>query len=78
MGDIFPATCSLLLISTLVFISFLTKLVLLRRKNKVVIRSKYKLPPGRRGWPIVGDSFSWYNAVASSHPPQFVEEQAKR
>ncbi|KAL0318711.1 UNVERIFIED_CONTAM: Abietadienol/abietadienal oxidase [Sesamum angustifolium] len=37
-----------------------------------------KLPPGRRGWPIVGDSISWYNAVASSHPPSFVEQQVQR
>ncbi|BBG96373.1 Cytochrome P450 superfamily protein, partial [Prunus dulcis] len=58
-------------------ICFLAKLI--RRRNKVVIRrSTYKLPPGRRGWPIVGDSFSWYNAVASSHPPHFVEQQVKR
>ncbi|KAJ4964938.1 hypothetical protein NE237_016787 [Protea cynaroides] len=37
-----------------------------------------KLPPGRRGWPLIGDSFGWYNAVASSHPPRFVEDQVKR
>ncbi|XP_020548064.1 abietadienol/abietadienal oxidase isoform X1 [Sesamum indicum] len=37
-----------------------------------------KLPPGRRGWPIVGDSISWYNAVASPHPPSFVEQQVER
>ncbi|PIA35353.1 hypothetical protein AQUCO_03500027v1, partial [Aquilegia coerulea] len=35
-------------------------------------------PPGRRGWPVVGDSINWYNAVAGSHPPRFVEEQVKR
>ncbi|KAL1356236.1 hypothetical protein HN51_008235 [Arachis hypogaea] len=41
-------------------------------------RSKLRLPPGRRGWPLIGDSINWYNAVASSHPPQFVEEMVKR
>lgn len=43
-----------------------------------MVKGAYKLPPGRRGWPVIGDSFNWYNAVASSHPPQFVEEQVKR
>ncbi|KAL1541899.1 abietadienol/abietadienal oxidase-like [Salvia divinorum] len=41
-------------------------------------RSKGKLPPGGRGWPVVGDSISWYNAVASSHPPAFVHQQVRR
>lgn len=46
----------------------------LRKEDK----SKCRLPPGRRGWPLIGDSINWYNAVASSHPPQFVEEMVKR
>lgn len=46
----------------------------LRKEHK----SKYRLPPGRRGWPLIGDSINWYNAVASSHPPQFVEEMVQR
>ncbi|KAH6809336.1 Cytochrome P450 superfamily protein [Perilla frutescens var. frutescens] len=37
-----------------------------------------KLPPGGRGWLIVGHSISWYNAVASSHPPTFVHQQVQR
>ncbi|KAJ1383013.1 Cytochrome P450 [Sesbania bispinosa] len=40
-------------------------------------KSKCRLPPGRRGWPLIGDSINWYNAVASSHPPQFVEEMVQ-
>ncbi|ONI09574.1 hypothetical protein PRUPE_5G245500 [Prunus persica] len=77
VGDFFTASSLLLISTTLLFICFLAKLI--RRRNRVVIRrSTYKLPPGRRGWPIVGDSFSWYNAVASSHPPHFVEQQVKR
>ncbi|PON53604.1 Cytochrome P [Trema orientale] len=63
-------------ITTLFFLLFLAKF--LRNKNKNVPKTSYKLPPGRRGWPLIGDSFSWYNAVASSHPPRFVEEQVKR
>lgn len=38
----------------------------------------YRFPPGRRSWPVIGDSFNWYSAVASSHPPKYVEEQVKR
>ncbi|KAL7588287.1 hypothetical protein Lser_V15G40473 [Lactuca serriola] len=41
-------------------------------------RNKGKLPPGGRGWPIVGDSISWYNSVASSHPATFVQQQVLR
>ncbi|XP_071688756.1 abietadienol/abietadienal oxidase [Rutidosis leptorrhynchoides] len=39
---------------------------------------KSKLPPGGRGWPIVGDSISWYNSVASSNPTTFVRQQVSR
>ncbi|KAL0538087.1 hypothetical protein IC582_027082 [Cucumis melo] len=38
----------------------------------------YKFPPERRSWPLIGDSFDWYSAIASSHPSKYVEEQAKR
>ncbi|XP_021903947.1 abietadienol/abietadienal oxidase [Carica papaya] len=41
-------------------------------------RRRSAFPPGRLGWPILGDTFSWYNAVASSHPPSFVQQQAQR
>ncbi|KAK6921329.1 Cytochrome P450 [Dillenia turbinata] len=34
-----------------------------------------KMPPGRRGWPLVGDTYNWFDAVASSHPPRFVHQQ---
>ncbi|KAL5993364.1 hypothetical protein ACLOJK_014288 [Asimina triloba] len=37
-----------------------------------------RLPPGGRSWPLIGDGLKWYSAVASSHPPSFVEEQVKR
>ncbi|OIW03560.1 hypothetical protein TanjilG_30980 [Lupinus angustifolius] len=47
--------------------------VLLRKEY----RSKSRLPPGRRGLPLIGDSINWYNAVASSHPPQFVEKMVQ-
>ncbi|KAI4374447.1 hypothetical protein MLD38_012440 [Melastoma candidum] len=45
------------------------------RKRK---RGTSKFPPGRKGWPLVGDTFEWFAAVASPHPPRFVEQQSKR
>ncbi|XP_060674509.1 abietadienol/abietadienal oxidase isoform X1 [Ziziphus jujuba] len=74
MREIYPSTWPLT-ITTLFFIIFLAKFFLSKKKN--VAQRTYKLPPGRRGWPLIGDSFNWYKAVASSHPPQFVEEQVK-
>ncbi|OMO99521.1 Cytochrome P450 [Corchorus olitorius] len=56
---------------TAVVLILLLSLVVGRRRRK-------KLPPGRRGWPVLGDSINWYNAVASSHPPGFVEKQVKK
>ncbi|XP_048444017.1 abietadienol/abietadienal oxidase [Pyrus x bretschneideri] len=76
MGNLFPAATCLHLISTVLFISFVATFLVVRiRKRKLKVG---QLPPGRRGWPIVGDSFNWYNAVASSHPPQFVEQQVQK
>ncbi|XP_012855758.1 PREDICTED: abietadienol/abietadienal oxidase isoform X1 [Erythranthe guttata] len=57
--------------------SLLLVFAFLAKKNKKSATYS-KLPPGRRGWPIIGDSISWYNAVASSHPPAFVEKQVQR
>ncbi|KAG2321837.1 hypothetical protein Bca52824_015050 [Brassica carinata] len=45
-----------------------------RRKR----REPRRLPPGSRGWPLVGDTFAWLNAVSGSHPSSFVEKQVKR
>ncbi|XP_042507049.1 abietadienol/abietadienal oxidase [Macadamia integrifolia] len=64
------------------FIAIIFSAVLLAKylqyKLKRTARDISKLPPGRRGWPLFGDSFAWYSAVASSHPPRFVEDQVKR
>ncbi|GLT29936.1 hypothetical protein SLA2020_047670 [Shorea laevis] len=73
MGEIFSATWPFM-IMTLLLVIFLAKLDF----SKIVRKRAYRLPPGSRGWPLVGDSFSWYNAVASSHPPRYVEQQVKR
>lgn len=45
-----------------------------RRKR----REPHRLPPGSRGWPLIGDTFAWLNAVSGSHPSSFVEQQVKR
>ena len=75
MREICPGTWPLM-ITTLFFVVVIAKFLLWKKKEKKNVA--YKLPPGRRGWPLIGDSFNWYKAVASSHPPQFVEEQVKR
>nr|XP_016491890.1 PREDICTED: abietadienol/abietadienal oxidase [Nicotiana tabacum] len=61
-----------LIICTLFF------LVFIKYKKGKSKKGNAKFPPGRRGWPIIGDSFNWYNAVASSHPPCFVEKQVQK
>ncbi|PIN09372.1 Cytochrome P450 CYP4/CYP19/CYP26 subfamily [Handroanthus impetiginosus] len=67
-------------ISSLLFIVFLANYFHKKKKKSNCARNERnsRLPPGRRGWPIVGDSINWYNAVASSHPPRFVEKQVQR
>ncbi|KAG5247142.1 cytochrome P450 family protein [Salix suchowensis] len=72
MRGIYSAT---LTIPSLLFIVFLVQLLVRKKKKE---KTRYRLPPGRRGWPLIGDSFSWYNAVAGSHPPQFVQQQVNR
>ncbi|KAI3735693.1 hypothetical protein L6452_15201 [Arctium lappa] len=60
-------------IPVLVVVIYVVKSVTLKRN----MASK-RLPPGGRGWPVVGDSISWYNSVASSHPTTFVQQQVLR
>ncbi|KAJ6707250.1 CYTOCHROME P450 SUPERFAMILY PROTEIN [Salix viminalis] len=72
MRGIYSATFT---IPSFLFIVFLVQLLVRKKKKE---KTRYRLPPGRRGWPLIGDSFSWYNAVAGSHPPQFVQQQVNR
>ncbi|KAK4428208.1 Abietadienol/abietadienal oxidase [Sesamum alatum] len=65
-----------ILCSSLLLILFLANFF--HKKKKKTFSATTKLPPGRRGWPIVGDSINWYNVVAGSHPPSFVEQQVQR
>ncbi|KAM7482850.1 hypothetical protein LguiB_007433 [Lonicera macranthoides] len=65
-------------ITTAFLVLFLAKFVQNRRKESEKRSNIKLLPPGRRGWPLIGDSLNWYNAVASSHPPAFVEQQVQR
>ncbi|XP_054788801.1 abietadienol/abietadienal oxidase isoform X3 [Prosopis cineraria] len=63
------------------FVTLLTTLIVAKVIQSTLKKSEkrtQRLPPGRRGWPLIGDSINWYNAVASSHPPQFVEEMVQR
>ncbi|CAK9156368.1 unnamed protein product [Ilex paraguariensis] len=49
------------LITTLLLTIFLVKFI----QNKVVGKGNEKFPPGRRGWPIIGDSFNWFGKIFS-------------
>lgn len=64
--------------ATLLFIWFAAKFVINKKKNVGGERSSvvYKMPPGSRGWPLIGHSLSWYNSVAGPHPPRFVHQHA--
>lgn len=53
-------------------------LVIFVKKFLTFTRRKSNLPPGGRGWPIIGDSIHWYNSVASSNPTTFVQQQVLR
>ncbi|KAI9092517.1 hypothetical protein K1719_027645 [Acacia pycnantha] len=64
---------TLMALSITLIVSKLIQLKLKKAEKRI-----RRLPPGRRSWPLIGDSINWYNAVASSHPPQFVEEMVQR
>ncbi|KAF7136112.1 hypothetical protein RHSIM_Rhsim08G0125700 [Rhododendron simsii] len=72
-----------MIVAVVFVIVFLSKFELINRKSTYYKKrsengNEYKLPPGGRGWPLIGDSLSWYNAVASSHPPTYVQQQVQR
>ena len=37
-----------------------------------------RLPPGSTGWPLIGESFSYYRSMTSNHPRKFVDDREKR
>ncbi|XP_058227554.1 abietadienol/abietadienal oxidase isoform X2 [Rhododendron vialii] len=72
-----------MIVAVVFVIVFLSKFELINRKSTYYKKrtengNEYKLPPGGRGWPLIGDSLSWYNAVASSHPPSYVQQEVQR
>jgi len=36
------------------------------------------LPPGSIGWPLIGETFSYYRSMTSNHPRKFVDDREKR
>ncbi|KAJ6849545.1 abietadienol/abietadienal oxidase [Iris pallida] len=81
MEEIHFTTWTIVVVAILSSILFLPYLIRSRRekKNKISGLPPLKLPPGGGGWSsLIGDSVKWYNAISSSHPPSFVEEQIKR
>ncbi|KAI5674486.1 hypothetical protein M9H77_14850 [Catharanthus roseus] len=78
--DIRPNFIIIIISTLLVIVLLSSSLVVIKLKKDENLRKRNGkiLPPGRRGWPLIGDGFKWYNAVASSHPCSFVEEQVER
>lgn len=37
-----------------------------------------RLPPGSTGWPLIGESFSYYRSMTSNNPRKFVDDREKR
>lgn len=37
-----------------------------------------RLPPGSTGWPLIGESISYYRSMTSNNPRKFVDEREKR
>ncbi|CAM8995856.1 unnamed protein product [Rhodiola kirilowii] len=73
MGDFLWGGCA---VATVLFLWFMVAKILMPSRSRK--QSGSKMPPGRRGWPLIGDSFNWYNAVASANPPSFVHQQVLR
>nr|UTS77786.1 cytochrome P450 720B31 [Ginkgo biloba] len=38
----------------------------------------YKLPPGSTGWPLIGETISWYQCMSNNLPQKFVEDRQSR
>jgi len=36
------------------------------------------LPPGSTGWPLIGETFSYYRSMTSNHPRKFIDDREKR
>ncbi|XP_010537524.1 PREDICTED: abietadienol/abietadienal oxidase isoform X2 [Tarenaya hassleriana] len=77
LGSYIGGSNWVLSLSSSTFIVFFF-LFLLSKCRKRRARERYRWPPGTRGWPVIGNSFAWLNAVSSSHPSSFVEQQIKR
>nr|XP_043614090.1 abietadienol/abietadienal oxidase [Erigeron canadensis] len=60
------------------FVILVLVLIIYVARSVTLNKSKGKLPPGGRGWPIVGDSIRWYNSIASSNPTTYVQQQVLR
>lgn len=39
---------------------------------------KVHLPPGSTGWPLIGETWTYYRSLVSSNPSKFMEDRRKR
>ncbi|KAB1227170.1 Beta-amyrin 28-oxidase [Morella rubra] len=67
------------------FVSYLLQLAILCNSLALIFFRVYrhkssspKLPPGRKGWPIIGESLIFGKACQSGNPLEFVAERMRR
>jgi hypothetical protein len=49
-----------------------------RKRSNNEENQEARLPPGSTGWPLIGESFSYYRSMSSNQPRKFVDEREKR
>ncbi|KAF6142976.1 hypothetical protein GIB67_014543 [Kingdonia uniflora] len=60
-----------------VVISFSLKLFSVYRKSKAVANVNIKLPPGKTGWPIIGESLEFLNTGRKGVPEKFIKDRMR-
>nr|UYU26136.1 cytochrome P450 720B [Pinus elliottii] len=54
---------------------------MLRQARERLILRKIRrsiLPPGSTGWPLIGETYSYYRSMSSNRPRQFIDDREKR
>nr|UYU26137.1 cytochrome P450 720B [Pinus elliottii] len=49
-----------------------------QRKTHTEKNQAVHLPPGSTGWPLIGETYSYYRSMSSNRPRQFIDDREKR
>jgi len=49
-----------------------------RKRSNNEENQEARLPPGSTGWPLIGESFSFYRSMTNNHPRKFIDDREKR